>query len=119
MDTTPFDFLWMVMAFVVLGVFACTAWIIHRHYMTDVHPIPVHLSRMMRCLGIGARNVEASEYQIHLSTAARLCAGCTSKVECDAWLTSQPGAAIPPAFCQNAQFLNLLRNHRAQPAGSA
>jgi hypothetical protein len=118
MDTIPHEFLRVVLALFVLGVFVWTAWILRRHYMTGVDPLPNRLSRMMRRLGIGTRNLEALEYQIHLSTAARLCDACTSKAKCDAWLMGHPGADTPPAFCQNAQFLNLVGNHRAKPAVS-
>ena len=113
MEISLHEILRFGVAFVVLGVFVWTAWVIHRHYTTGSYPI--RLSHMMRRLGIGTKNVETLHYETHLPTAARLCDGCTSKVECDAWLTGQPGATAPPAFCPNAQFLNVVAN-QTKPA---
>jgi Family of unknown function (DUF6455) len=88
-----------------LGLFVWVALVIRRHYKTTAYPI--RLSQMMRRLGIRTRDVEALHYGVHLPTTARLCDGCTSKEDCDAWLAAQSGGPAPE-FCPNAQFFRLV-----------
>lgn len=116
MDLSAPEILRLLLAFVALGALLGTAWIVHRRYVAVEYRIPARLFRMMGRLGLAASDVEAPEHRVHLSTAVRLCEGCASKRDCDAWLGDRRAAAGPPAFCHNAQFLTLLGDHRARSA---
>ncbi len=71
--------------------------------------VPIRLPRMAERLGLSLRRIGESELATHLPTAARLCRKCRSQQECEAWLAGTAGAADPPEFCVNRNYLRLAR----------
>jgi hypothetical protein len=106
METTLSDVLQIV---VVIAFIIGAIWTVleaYRHFGSQERP--ARFTRMMQRLGM--RATAAGEWQIglYLPNAFRLCHHCDKKAECDAWLAESGKAAVPPAFCANANLPHLV-----------
>ncbi len=101
------DILVIVLASAFLALLLWGLSIVARHYRLDGDA--VRLPRMAERLGLSLRRIGESELATHLPTAARLCRKCRSQQACEAWLAGSAGAADPPEFCVNRNYLRLAR----------